>query len=76
MIKEEIDNGAIYEMKIFRNGKCTWESEFRITGGHIDKQQRDQIARVSLIKKYYEDLAAAPVDELLELIPIFNKENK
>ena len=78
--KKEIDNGAVYKMEVVRNGKCTWEYEVKVTDryldeAHIDKQHRDRVAQVRLIKEFWEDAFTEEFYELIDLIP-FYKEDK
>ena len=74
--KKEIDNGAVYKLEVYRNDKCTWEFTIKVTGGNIDEEERDRIARMSLFKEFEEDSETVDWLELLNLIPLSTEEAK
>ena len=75
--KKEIDNGAVYKLEVCRDDKCIYEDAVKITGGDIDEEQRDRIARLKLVKEF-EEGHFETVDwlELLNLIPLYKEETK
>lgn len=74
--KKEINNGATYKLEVFRNGKCTWEYDFNVTGGDITEEQRDRLAQMALFKEFLKDTETADFYELLNLIPLYKEETK
>lgn len=74
--KKEIDNGAVYKLEVYRDDKCTYEYTVEITGGDIDEEQRDRIARIKLIREFWEDVETDDWFEMINLIPLYKEENK
>lgn len=74
--KKEIDNGAKYKLEVFRDGKCTWEYDFKVTGGDITEEKRDRLAQLNLFKEFYNDAETDDFYELLNLIPMYKEETK
>lgn len=74
--KKEIDNGAVYNMEVYRDNKCTWEYSIKVTGGDIDEQKRDYLAQLNLFREFYNDAETDDFYELLNLIPMYKEETK